>query len=267
MLTRLLSRPQQPRRVRIINAISMTLVFLTLFMYTNPIFMQPSDADWKEPVIVVGAGIAAGVTIYAAIATAPLWLTITGAVAGGIAAGTAIWEWVDDDCDDCDGSGCDKCLPPAIGYLCSVCDTVYSQSELSEHQPGFWGFCRHKFARCQEDKHEWGGFPCGDDTHRGWICKTPTEHEMQASCTVVETMYDNCTVTSFYPCKLHTHQFLCSDNYVFGHPGCGEQYEKSDTAAHKIEWCTYCKFYYKACTDSTCNGSSCGHSFQLETSF
>ena len=121
MLTRLFTRPEQPRKIRVINAISMCCVFLALFMYTTPYFMSPVDADWKEPVIIIGGGIAAGVAIYVAVATAPVWLTITGATAGGIAAGTAIWEWLDDDCDDCDGSGCLKCDPPDDDD-CDDCD-------------------------------------------------------------------------------------------------------------------------------------------------
>ena len=121
MVFRLFSISRSPRRVRMINAISMFLVFLMLFMYTNPYFMTSADADWKEPVMVVGGGIAAAVTIAGVITTIPIWLTVTGAVAGGVAAGTAIWEWVDDDCDDCDGSGCKKCDPPDDDD-CDDCD-------------------------------------------------------------------------------------------------------------------------------------------------
>jgi len=68
--------------------------------------------DWKEPVMVIGGGIAAGCTIFTTVATAPTWVPIGGAVAGGIAAATAISEWLDDDCYDCDGSGCNTCEPP-----------------------------------------------------------------------------------------------------------------------------------------------------------
>ena len=134
MISRLFSKSQVSHKKQVVNAISMSLVFLMLLMYTNPYFMTPSDADWKEPVMVIGGGVAVIVTIAGIITTIPVWITVTGAVCGGIVAGTAIWEWVDDDCNDCNGyeskqcdspddddcdicngSGCGKCLHPPMG--------------------------------------------------------------------------------------------------------------------------------------------------------
>ena len=83
------------------------------------------DGDLREE-IAIGAGaigalagaIAWAGAAAAGTATAPVWVPVAGGIAVGaclIAGGVALWDRLDgpeDDCYDCDGSGCDTCEPP-----------------------------------------------------------------------------------------------------------------------------------------------------------
>ena len=86
----------------------------TLRFTPHPVSKEVGD-NWKVPVVYIMCMTAAGFTGFTALVKTPVWVSITGAVASGIAAGTAISECLDDDCYDCDGSGCITCKPAKSG--------------------------------------------------------------------------------------------------------------------------------------------------------
>ena len=104
------------RKVNAINGISALLQLFTVILCLHPSFTPHPVSDdvgdqWKAPVVYIACMVAAVCTGYTALATAPVWVPITGLGASGIAAATAISECFDDDCYDCDGSGCITCKP------------------------------------------------------------------------------------------------------------------------------------------------------------
>ena len=104
------------RHVNVINGISALLQLFTILLCLHPSFTpHPVSKEvgdrWKVPVVYTAGMIAASFTGYTVLAKTPLWVPITGAVASGIAGATAIWECFDDDCYDCNGSGCITCKP------------------------------------------------------------------------------------------------------------------------------------------------------------
>ncbi len=104
------------RRVNVINGISALLQLFTILLCLHPAFtphpVSKGVGDrWKVPVVYIACMIAAGFTGCTALVKMPIWVPITGLGASGIAAATAIWECFDDDCYDCDGSGCITCQP------------------------------------------------------------------------------------------------------------------------------------------------------------
>ncbi len=108
------------QHVNAINGISALLQLLTVFLCLHPAFTphpvsKEVGDNWKAPVVYIMCMTAAGFTGFAALVKTPVWVSITSAVASGIAAGTAISECLDDDCYDCDGSGCITCKPAKSG--------------------------------------------------------------------------------------------------------------------------------------------------------
>ncbi len=97
--------------------------------------------------------------------------------------------------------------PSTITYACSV----------------------HSGGESGASSHVWSSAPCGDATHAGYLCQINasdhewvsescpslhahyecdgTDHSLQASCSVTNSRGDTCTVTSFYACASHTHQY------------------------------------------------------------
>lgn len=81
----------------------------------------------------------------------------------------------------------------------------------------------------EANNHEWGTAPCGDATHVGYLCQIiasdhewvyescpsshahyacdGSDHSLQASCPETNANGDTCTVTNFYACETHTHQY------------------------------------------------------------
>ncbi len=60
----------------------------------------------------------------------------------------------------------------------------------------------------QSGDHSWITPACGDSTHAGYACQIGSSHtNLQASCTATNTSGQTCTVTSFYDCQNHTHQY------------------------------------------------------------
>lgn len=50
--------------------------------------------------------------------------------------------------------------------------------------------------------------PCGDETHRMAACQVDSSHStVQASCSVTNSYGDYCTVSSYYECQYHSHQY------------------------------------------------------------
>ena len=92
------------------------------------------DGDPREEIAVVAGFVAvaawsfaAGGAIAAGAATVPVWVTVVGGIGAGagiISAGCAFWDHFDgpeDNCNDCDGSGCPTCEPPDDDN-CPNCD-------------------------------------------------------------------------------------------------------------------------------------------------
>ena len=123
---------------------------------------------------------------------------------------------------------------------------------------------------------------CGNQDHRVNMCELMdpqlwgdayrarfhmTHDRRQASCRS-ESSGDTCSVTGFYFCQDHTHQFTCGYNHSFRAAGCGDPYTVNNRSAHQVKRCSNCSNYYKNCSiTTTCSGSSRGHSFHIETSF
>ncbi len=119
----------------IINSISLILIVLSICVI--PILEQNSSADiewqdvasWCCGAAGIGFGGAAAIVCY--FSGPPGWvlgLTISGTVCAAGALGFSMWGANDDDCYDCDGSGCDTCNPPdddncpnCDGSGCSTC--------------------------------------------------------------------------------------------------------------------------------------------------
>ena len=87
----------------------------------------------------------------------------------------------------------------------------------------------HSGSPIDASNHEWGTAPCGDATHVGYLCQIIasdhewiyescpsghahyecdySNHSLQASCSETNANGDTCTVTNFYACETHTHQY------------------------------------------------------------
>ena len=56
--------------------------------------------------------------------------------------------------------------------------------------------------------HSWIIPPCGDDTHAMYACQVTSSHStLQASCSATNSYGDGCSVSGFYACQNHSHQF------------------------------------------------------------
>ena len=74
---------------------------------------------------------------------------------------------------------------------------------------------------------------CGDDTHKDYICKTGHDHwDKQSKCYVKDTHGQSCSVTDFYFCQYHTHQY---PDLIAG--ACGHSYTASSSYSHRSETC------------------------------
>ena len=135
--------------------------------------------------------------------------------------------------------------PSTVTYTCGI-HSGDPSSESSDHSTTISGYsgsfyecqshqtfgCGHKDLNNNSSNHEWGTAPCGDDTHVGYLCQINSsdgsdhewvyescpslhahyecdgaDHSLQASCSETNANGDSCTVTSFYACQSHTHQY------------------------------------------------------------
>ncbi len=91
------------------------------------------------------------------------------------------------DCSSCT-DGCSSCPSPSapIWATCGVCNSRYdAASEASEHE-WFWPPCR---------------------MHGNYKCQIEGDHSLQATCSASNEWAHPCTVTNFYACDDHTHDF------------------------------------------------------------
>ncbi len=129
------------------------------------------------------------------------------------------------------------------------------------------GFCRGKFRHCQNPmcwERAWRGHDDGStpEVPDGLVDSTPTptpaptptyhvcgvhedwqsgDHSLQASCSVTDSHGQYCTVTNFYVCQYHTHQYPA---LISG--ACGHSYTSSASYNHRLETCP-----------TNANGDSC----------
>ncbi|MCG9130784.1 hypothetical protein J5I95_03790 [Candidatus Poribacteria bacterium] len=106
----------------------------------------------------------------------------------------------------------------------------------------------------QSGDHSHGIPACGNDTHAGYACQIGNAHtKLIASCSVTNGNGDSCTVTSYYECQRHTHQYPA----LISGP-CGHSYTSADAYNHRSETCptnssgqscTYGSYY--ACSPHT----------------
>ena len=89
------------------------------------------------------------------------------------------------NCDSCTTGGCSSCptTTPTM-HACGVHETTVSGD------------------------HSWIIPPCGDDTHGMSACQVTSAHSSrQASCSVTNSYGDYCTVSNYFDCQNHAHQF------------------------------------------------------------
>ncbi len=136
--------PTWKKKVSLLNFIATVTVTFCILVSVTPEICSDRHGDDGDPreEIAAGAGILAAVAggiawaggAAAATATAPAWVPLAGGIAAGagiVGAGVALWDVLDgpeDNCYDCDGSGCDTCDPPddddcnnCDGRGCSAC--------------------------------------------------------------------------------------------------------------------------------------------------
>ena len=105
----------------------------------------------------------------------------------------------------------------------------------------------------QSGDHSHGTPACGDDTHAGYACQIGNAHtKLIASCSVTNGNGDSCTVTSYYECQSHTHQYpsptaTCAN---------GHTYDPTNPGAvntHITRTCRYseCGQTWEKCVSST----------------
>lgn len=125
------------KKLSLLQAFTMMTLYLCVLTTVGPQVFSDGHGDAGDPreeiavvagfVAVAAWSFAAGGAIAAGAATAPVWITVVGGIgagAGVISAGCAIWDHFDgpeDNCNDCDGSGCPTCEPPDDDN-CPNCD-------------------------------------------------------------------------------------------------------------------------------------------------
>ncbi len=148
--------------------------------------------------------------------------------------------------------------PTTVTYTCGI-HSGDSSSESSDHQTTISGYSG-TFYECQPHQT----FGCGHID----LNSNASSHSLQASCTSTNTNGDSCTVTNFYLCQSHTHQYPAP---TITCNGC------SATVNYKwVHWqrCSRCNKAYYTCKPNglrwhthqkTClrtkNGVPCGQSF------
>ena len=85
----------------------------------------------------------------------------------------------------------------------------------------------------QSGDHSHGTPACGDDTHAGYACQIGSAHiNLMASCSETDSHGQGCTVTNFYECQSHTHQYPA---LISG--ACGHSYTSAAAYNHRSETC------------------------------
>ena len=113
------------KKLSLLQVFTMMTLCLCVFTNVGPQVFSDGRGDAGDPreeiavvagfVAVAAWSFAAGGAIAAGAAAAPVWVTVVGGIGAGagiISAGCAIWDHFDgpeDNCNDCDGSGCDTC--------------------------------------------------------------------------------------------------------------------------------------------------------------
>ena len=138
---------------------------------------------------------------------------------------------------------------------CALCTTGCSSCPIT------YACGVHSGSPINASDHEWVYENCSSG-HAHYECDG-TDHSLQASCSVTNSRGDTCTVSSFYACASHTHQYpaRCARN------ACAQIV--STRLAHRID-CSNCGGYYWTCisgathnhtTVFTCKRPGCGVSF------
>ena len=106
---------------------TITLFSFTMILVTPSIFSEHhgDDGDPREEISgiagavgVIAGGVAWAGGIAAGTAAAPLWVPVAAGIGigvGAVAVGVGLWDLFDgleDDCNDCPGTGCNTCQPP-----------------------------------------------------------------------------------------------------------------------------------------------------------
>ena len=105
------------------------------------------------------------------------------------------------------------------------------------------------FYACQTHTHQYPALVSGACGHT-YASGSASSHALQASCSSTNANGDSCTVTSFYNCQSHTHQYPApSVTCVNGH---SYDPENSDAVSlHITRTCRYCSQSWQKCVSST----------------
>ena len=139
--------------------------------------------------------------------------------------------------------------PPDIA---GVCGHNFQNSELTNHAPAI-GSCGHVYSPCTPGNHNtWVHGSC-PSLHAYYACQG-SSHARQANCSETDANGNTCTVTNFYPCDSHTHQFPTTTvTYTCGIHSGASSGESSD---HKTTISGWSGSFYE-CQPHT--NFSCGH--------
>ncbi len=150
--------------------------------------------------------------------------------------------------------------PPDIA---GSCGHRFPTTQIASHEPSV-GSCGHTYSPCTPDDHKHSTYACG--THSGYLCQASSDHSstisgysgsfyecqshqtyscghkdlnsnssshaLQASCSGTDSYGQTCTVTSFYACQSHTHQYPA---LISG--ACGHSYTSAQAYSHRSETC------------------------------
>lgn len=113
--------------------------------------------------------------------------------------------------------------------------------------------------------HSWVYRDCPSG-HAHYACDG-SDHSVQATCTETNANGDSCTVTGFYACQTHTHQF--PDPNLCPAAGCNVRITTTNASEHALVTCTGSSHkscqqaYYKCQADDhkwlSCTQVSCGY--------
>ncbi len=105
---------------------------------------------------------------------------------------------------------------------------VHTSDVSGDHFAAGCGSSEHYV--CDGSDHSWVYESCSA-LHAHYACDG-ADHSLQASCSETDSHGQSCTVTNFYACQSHTHQYPA---LISG--ACGHSYTASSSYSHRSETC------------------------------